>query len=193
MGFHIGMAWTVLFNFLNAAVEACSDGDDGLESSLALSTTEWITSWTDNASTEELSSTAKQGTPSKYIPRLKPKSTPASIVFEWKDHVAVEEKNCQTDERINATSHVPACSYAWMVNQLTDISRPVHINNVLRAVLTSNDGWVAKGKPIQQPRTGWYAEKENATFSLKIHNVSVETNFLTLLTMKSYGPTWFGI
>jgi hypothetical protein len=193
MGFHIGMAWTVLFNFLNAAVEACSDGDDGLESSLALSTTKWITSWADNASSEELSSTAKQGTPSKYMARLQPKSTPASIVSEWKDRVAVEEKNCQTNERINTTSHVPVCSYAWMVNRQTEISRPVHIDNVLRTVLTSNDGWVAKGKPIQQPRTGWYAQKENATFSLKIHNVSVETNFLTFLTMKSYGPTWFGI
>jgi hypothetical protein len=183
MGFHIGMAWTVLFNFLNAVVEACSDGDDGLENSLAPST-----------STEELSSSKKQqGNPSsKYIGRLKPDATLDSIAFEWKDRVAVKEKNCQKNERINSTSHVPVCSYAWMVNRQTDITSPPHVNNLLLTVLKSNDGWVAKGSPSEHPRTGWYAEKANATFSLQLHNVSVETNFMTLLTMKSYGPTFFG-
>jgi hypothetical protein len=101
MGFHIGMAWTVLFNFLNAVVEACSDGDDGLESSLVLATTPWIASSANKTSSdEELSKTQKQGTPSKYIGALKPDATPDSIVFEWKDQMAVEEKNCQKNERI---------------------------------------------------------------------------------------------
>jgi hypothetical protein len=195
MGFHTGMAWTILFNFLNAIVQACSDGDDGLETSLAPSMTQWInTSWTNKTNTEELSSSKKQqGNPSsKYIGRLRPDATPNSIVFEWKDRVAVKEKNCQMNNRINSTSHVPVCSYAWMVNRQTDIMTPQHVNNVLRTVLKSNDGWVAKGRPIQQPRTGWYAEKANATFSMQLHNVSVETNFLTFLTMKSYGPTFVG-
>jgi hypothetical protein len=185
MGFHIGMAWTVLFNFLNAVVEACSDGDDGLETSSAPSTTQWIkTSWTNKTSTEELNS--------KYFGRLKPGATLKSIVSEWKDRVDVKEKNCQMNEHINSTSHVPVCSYAWMVFRQTGIIRPQHINKVLRTVLKSNDGWVAKGKPIQHPRTGWYAQKANATFSMQLHNISVETNFLTFLTMKSYGPTFVG-
>jgi hypothetical protein len=79
-----------------------------------------------------------------------------------------------------------------MVNRQTAVFRPDHVNDVLRAVLKSNDGWVAKGYPIRQPRTGWLAVKENATFSLHIVNVTAETNFLTILSMKSYGPTWVG-
>jgi hypothetical protein len=190
MGFHIGMAWTVLFNFLNAAVEACSDGEDGLESSFALSTTKWVT----DSLANKVSAETHQGTPSKYIGRLQPDTTPDSAVLEWKDRVAIEEKHCQKNG-IASYVAVPKCAYAWMFNRQAGIATPNDVSRALRPVLTSNDGWKAEGRPkaiSQSARTGWCAQKEKATFSLKIHNVSVETNFLTLVIMKSYGPTFVG-
>ena len=56
----------------------------------------------------------------------------------------------------------------------------------MNPVLKDQDGWNAKGYPIRQPRTGWYADRENATFFLEFSNVNVETRFATILYLKSY-------
>lgn len=41
------------------------------------------------------------------------------------------------------------------------------------------------GFPVKQPRTGWYAKKEHAKFSLKLV-ATLETNFMTIMSMKSW-------
>lgn len=42
---------------------------------------------------------------------------------------------------------------------------------------------------MKKPNTGWYAKKANAKFSLKITS-TLKTRYMTLVTMKSYGPTF---
>lgn len=48
---------------------------------------------------------------------------------------------------------------------------------------------LAIGNPIRQPRAGWYAKSENALFSLEI-DAKMDTNFMTFMSMKSYGPNF---
>lgn len=36
------------------------------------------------------------------------------------------------------------------------------------------------GNPIKQPRTGWYAQKENANFALEIAP-TLETKYITIM------------
>ena len=45
------------------------------------------------------------------------------------------------------------------------------------------------GYPVRQPRTGWYARKENAKFSLKLVP-TLETKYITVMSMKSYGENF---
>jgi len=61
----------------------------------------------------------------------------------------------------------------------------------MERVLISNDGWQAEGFPIRQPRTGWYSHIANSTFSMKVET-TVDTNFMLLLSMKSYGANFIG-
>eukprot|EP00985_Skeletonema_marinoi_P028377 scaffold24732_cov139-Skeletonema_marinoi.AAC.1 len=58
----------------------------------------------------------------------------------------------------------------------------------MNEVLTSSTGWKAEGFPIKQPRAraGFYAKEPNAHFSLKIE-ASIETKYMTIMSMKSYG------
>ena len=62
----------------------------------------------------------------------------------------------------------------------------------LKPVFKTSDGWAAAGKPIQNPRTGWYAQKANATFAMHYPIMEVPVQFLTIVSMKSYGPSWIG-
>eukprot|EP00984_Skeletonema_dohrnii_P007992 scaffold2944_cov155-Skeletonema_dohrnii-CCMP3373.AAC.9 len=59
----------------------------------------------------------------------------------------------------------------------------------MNEVLTSSAGWKAEGFPIKQPRAGFYAKEPNAHFSLKI-DASMETKYMTIMSMKSYGDNF---
>jgi len=71
---------------------------------------------------------------------------------------------------------------------MTGPSKKQELKPIMDHVVFFNEGWDADGFPIRQPRTGWYGNGENASFSMKLENVTVDTNFVILLTMKSYGP-----
>lgn len=72
---------------------------------------------------------------------------------------------------------------------MTGVSKPRHVDAMLKRVLVHNDGWKASGYPVRQPRTGWYAQSANAEFSLKVV-ASLETKYLTLMAMRSYGDNF---
>lgn len=76
------------------------------------------------------------------------------------------------------------------MNRQTSVYEPRHVDAALRPVLTGNQEWRAKGYPIRQPRTGWYAEQTNASFSLLLSNITMDASSLTILAMRSYGPEW---
>jgi hypothetical protein len=168
MGLHIGMAWTVLYNIMDAVVNTCTE-------------------IVDNPTVETL---VADEPPSKHIGRIETDIT--KLVDEWEESVANARSACSTKAK-SANRLIPdACTYAWMVSRATKVSTRTNVFQVLRPVLKSNDGWAAQGFPVKQPRSGWYAKKENATFSLEIKNISVETNYFTVLSMKSYGPNFVG-
>lgn len=197
-GYHIGLAWTVMYSFLTEIVDACyQDPSSGIQASTHLE--HW---WPTNTNTTEeravltLDEMETRGAPSKYIGYMKKETTEQSMLDDWKARLVEKEVRCQVDganfsasPNINTTRF---CEYAWMSNRVTGIEWPRDIDRVLKPKLTHVDGWVADGYPIRHPRTGWYAKKENATFSLKILVSDLEVSALTVVIMQSYGPTFVG-
>lgn len=57
-----------------------------------------------------------------------------------------------------------------------------------------NDGWMAEGYPVRQPRSGWYTHTHspNSIFSVKIENTTTSVNYVVILAMKSYSSKWVG-
>ena len=91
----------------------------------------------------------------------------------------------------NRQKQVSPCTYAFMANRMTSVSTSAAVDKKLKEVLTSNTGWKAEGFPIKQPRIGFYAKETNAHFSLEI-DVSMETKYMTIISMKSYGDNFKG-
>ena len=78
-----------------------------------------------------------------------------------------------------------------MVNKLAGIMNPKDIDRALSKVMKVATGWVSMGRFYSMPRTGWYAQEENASFYLEIPVVS-PTLYFTVLSMKSFGPNFIG-
>jgi len=203
-GFHIGMAWTALFNFLDAIVDTCNDlgitkhdqeGDRGY-----VDDSNKIMTKTAQSSIESILKRPSL----KHLPKLLPAGvgvTTSDIVDRWNKREVEAKNRCSS---IMANSNDTAaeayaadsaslliCSHAWMVGKGTGINTYQELSRFIKPVLHSTDGWAAAGRPVQQPRTGWYAQAANATFEMRVP-VIVPTHFLTIVSMKSYGPTWIG-
>jgi hypothetical protein len=165
LGFHLGMTWVVLFNLLNAVVKGCNDIlSDELSSDTPKTALD----------VDELSP--------KYIGQMSSDLTFPTLATEWRSNIASAASRCHNN---NSTGKV--CASAWVVNRMTGVSRPKDVNTKLKPVLkSSNGGWRAAGFPIRQPRTGWYANVANATFDLEYKNITLDSNFLTVLYLKSY-------
>jgi hypothetical protein len=187
MGFHIGMGWTVMYNFLNELVETCYEDqqDGGLTTSDAVA--DW---WPNKTDILELDKLNKRGAPSKSIGFLRKNSTVGSIASEWKERARSRESRCQG---VNESSDPGRpCEYAWMFNRNSKVVYSEDIDREMKDVLAHNDGWVAKGHADTKNKTGWYAMKHNATFSLKILVSKVEPSYFTIVIMQSYGPSFVG-
>lgn len=229
MGFHIGVAWTVLFNFVSAFQEAChanpaslfhndNDGDPFkrmADSALPTTTdskngTSSSTATSSDASTT--TTTVWMEWPTKDRGPIGTGTT-SQIRDEWLHNRAQRNEQCQAEQQrlaVLATKQTnrngtadalppqqslystPVCAYAWMVNRQTSIYETKHVKAALAPVLQTQNGWAASGYPIKQPRTGFYASEQNATFDLELRDISQDAKYLTVLSMKSYGPTWVG-
>jgi len=62
----------------------------------------------------------------------------------------------------------------------------------MNEVLMFNDGWLAEGYPVRQPRSGWYTHSPNSVFSMKLENIPASVNYVVILAMKSYSSKWVG-
>ncbi len=182
MGGHIGASWTVFYNFVSAFIDAC----DYTRISSSLS------------STPINSNDVKAKSIGPYN-----ENDYGEISSEWKIHQDVIREMCLSEDASVSSSNnstaatissnqqkQPAlCTYAFMVNRMTSVSTSEDVNKKLNEVLTSNTGWKAEGFPKRQPRAGFYAKETNAHFSLKI-DVSMETKYMTIMSMKSYGDNF---
>lgn len=184
MGFHISLAWTVVFNFMSLMHDACYD-------SVESEPTKPITSneWEKEANLSILENVPWGSSPSKHIGSLHRISDPDSVNQEWLSNLKSNEKHCKTN---NASSEVqPVCTYAWMVNKLAHILRPRDITQAMKSVIKSSHGWEASGDYYSFPRLGYYATEPNANFYLVIP-VNAPTIYFTVLSTVSYGPNFVG-
>ena len=76
------------------------------------------------------------------------------------------------------------CAYSWLVNRFV----PKQVDDAMAAFLLSVDGWKATGDPIRQPRTGYYAQHVNATFTMRFPAWGEDARQLTLTTLHSDQP-----
>lgn len=181
MGAHIGASWTVFYNFISAFTEVC-DYTKGTSSLARINSSDV---------------TAKSIGPYK-------EHDYGDISSEWKQHRENIRENCLVVAQealvsssnssttvinsINQQQESP-CTYAFMQSRMTSVATSEDVNKKMNEILTSNTGWKAEGYPERQPRAGFYAKEENAHFSLKIDS-SMQTKYMTILSMKSYGDNF---
>ena len=163
MGVHIGVAWTVFYNFISAFTDVCA-----------------YTKLSSQSHSNKNDVTAKSIGPYE--------ETTVPTAEAWKKHQNYIEEACSSSDN-NSPGSVPPCTYAFMVHPITPVSTAADVQRKMNEVMTYNVGWKAEGNPIKQPRAGWYAKEANATFSLTI-DVSMETKYVTIMSMKSYGDNF---
>ena len=92
MGSHIGVAWTVFFNFLNAFTESCEDGS-------ALRH-------------RAVSKDSNNAPHKKYLGRYQKDETVKSLHARWQQESDHMKRQCSKHKGTNA---IEVCTYAWMV------------------------------------------------------------------------------
>jgi hypothetical protein len=184
IGFHISIAWTVLFSFITLMMEACQDGGEDEQASLITSER-----WESEAKLTSLQDVPWGMSPSKQIGGLYRTSDPLSVNQEWLNNLKAKEQHCES--RTDSDNSQPMCTYAWFVNKLTGIMNSEHVNQALAGVITSSNGWRALGNFWSKPQLAYIASAKNAEFSLEIP-VTAPTATFTIFSMESYGPKFVG-
>jgi len=114
----------------------------------------------------------------------------SDVVDLWKQQDEEAKSRCAAIMESDTNSLI--CSYAWVIGKGTGMQKVEQLSPVINSVLSSSDGWAVLGKPGKNPRTGWYANQANATFEIRVPIAQVPIHFLTIVAMKSYGPSWVG-
>ena len=110
-GFHIGMAWTALFNFLESFVDNCNDisaAEVPMEDSATASGR--IDYVLKSPPVKQLSKLSKEG-----------KSVISGVVDLWKQRDEEAKSRCAAI--IESDTNSLLCSYAWVVGKGTGINR----------------------------------------------------------------------
>ena len=112
------------------------------------------------------------------------------IRHDLQHNINATREFCKTKSSETNKKEEPKCTHAWFVCYLTGFNNRVVLDNIMNSVLIVNEGWTAEGYPVRQPRIGWNAHTANAAFSIKLENVTVDTKFISVLSMKSYSEQW---
>ncbi|GFH44527.1 hypothetical protein CTEN210_01001 [Chaetoceros tenuissimus] len=197
MGFHMGMAWIMLFNFVNAFVSVCNDEHVGIN---YLDETEIGKVGVNStiAGDPNLLPSIVKGEPSaKHFAHLDESlGTVADVSRHYQENVERRKKLCENKDTIGK------CTYSWFVNMAgSGVSSKAEINDKMRPVLYDYEGWPSmrnawwgKGTTTahQVPKISWSAKRNGATFTMKLDNVTSSTKYVLLQTMKSYSDEWKG-
>jgi len=199
VGFHMGVAWTVMFNIVNAITNICNDAGLGVEhfpDSTADKKNDIISKNASQIDPELLSSLQTAEIPFQMFGYFKEGyGSAGQVQDDIRENMEEQKKICnQTAEHGSLPENPKAkCSYAWMVGRSSSmVSDTGALNRKMNEVIFDNDGWASEGFPIRQPRTGWYSHIPNSTFSIKVENIEVDTRFLIVMSMKSYSEKWIG-
>ena len=170
MGFHLGMAWTMLYNTLNALVDHCNH--DKLDSPVK-----------PHAIYE-----ARQELNMDLVPELAPNAPHEEWKGRWEDSIQKEASRC-SEEKTRQPGQRP-CPYAWAAERTTGVIYAAHVQQYLEPVLYNYDrdtsGWLATGFPTRQPRAGWYAKMPNATFTTRLVSTILPIRTFTIMYLKTY-------
>mmetsp|Transcript_12817 Transcript_12817/g.19212 ORF Transcript_12817/g.19212 Transcript_12817/m.19212 type:complete len:931 (+) Transcript_12817:127-2919(+) len=216
MAFHIGMAWTMLFNIINAFVEVCNDEvlgltPDAIENYILPSqSVEARKGTADNAENDSIVVPSKQNSsgdsdlilklqqkeaPTKYFSRVEREGQDQAytVGMQVAKNIADRDAHCGNHTSINTNDTIfqpRECAYAWVSHQFpsTSFIHKEQLAEKMEEVIISNNGWLADGDPITNPRTGWYTYESNSSFTMRIENITEDTNAVIIYAMKSYGP-----
>lgn len=136
--------------------------------------------------------------PFKHIDRMVPDvpGTALEVRKKLEDNIQRTKATCDKLEKMAANNNINStnkkCSYAWVVNKMIGFGHKNQVASEMSKVLLSNDGWAAEGYVMKNPRAGWYTHRPNSTFSIMIKDTVVDTNFVVILSMKSYSEKWQG-
>jgi hypothetical protein len=143
--FHIGMAWTALFNFLESFVDNCNDVAAAEVPMKDFATASGrIDSVLKIPPVKQLSKLSKGG-----------EIVISSVVDRWNQRDEEAKSRCAAIMKTDANSLL--CSYAWVVGPGMGINTVEQLSPVIHSVLSSSDGWAASGFRMLNPRTGWWA------------------------------------
>eukprot|EP00537_Pseudo-nitzschia_pungens_P012389 CAMPEP_0172394896 /NCGR_PEP_ID=MMETSP1061-20121228/17092_1 /TAXON_ID=37318 /ORGANISM="Pseudo-nitzschia pungens, Strain cf. pungens" /LENGTH=642 /DNA_ID=CAMNT_0013126353 /DNA_START=79 /DNA_END=2004 /DNA_ORIENTATION=- len=201
VGMHMALGWTVAFNLLNSIVNVCNDVQLENESH-DLEKEEYQMSAGADRSDDQQSSDkftidpslrpnlVKGEPPYHQIPSIKYGEDNAVLQTEFEENVATKKEYCQKLEENPDLRKSVKCPWHWFYSPMSGFSTADHVKAKMDEVLLLNEGWKAEGRPIVPPRAGWYSHTANSAFSIKIENLSVDTKYVVILSMKSYSPRW---
>eukprot|EP00532_Pseudo-nitzschia_australis_P016019 CAMPEP_0168249818 /NCGR_PEP_ID=MMETSP0141_2-20121125/2209_1 /TAXON_ID=44445 /ORGANISM="Pseudo-nitzschia australis, Strain 10249 10 AB" /LENGTH=541 /DNA_ID=CAMNT_0008185847 /DNA_START=1427 /DNA_END=3053 /DNA_ORIENTATION=- len=216
IGMHMGIAWTIVFNVLDSMVNVCNDAEitsirrrdrehnrehdaednaeDDPDNALGLAIDPYLLP------------NLEKGEPSvHHFGKVREtKGDPDSVRREFEENRNGTTEFCREFESretnkngsqasLTSTSSNTKCSWYWFYNRFTlNFVNSKQVRNKMNEVLLFNDGWLAEGYPVRQPRSGWYTHSPNSVFSMKIENTATSINFVVILAMKSYSSKWVG-
>jgi hypothetical protein len=191
MMFHITVAWVFVFNILYALHDNCIERTNALTSLKP----------TKSSDTKTAVRQTIDHLDGVHIPELTDNLKILDVQAEWKGRIpdeqdielCLEKQSVANSSTEKATPHSTSkCFYVWMVNRVAKVTTTDHVNQVLQPYLVGNEGWQASGFPVQQPRTGWFAEEgRDSWFELAFEGLPISVQSLTVVYMKSYSEKWY--
>mmetsp|Transcript_12790 Transcript_12790/g.26120 ORF Transcript_12790/g.26120 Transcript_12790/m.26120 type:complete len:678 (-) Transcript_12790:370-2403(-) len=213
IGMHMGIAWTIVFNVLDSMVNVCNDAEitsirrrdrehnrehdaednaeDDPDNALGLAIDPYL-----------LPNLEKGEPPIQQFGKvLEKKGDPDSVRREFEEnrngttklcHELRENNNKSQTSPSSSSSSSTKCSWSWFYNRFINFVNSKQVRNKMNEVLLFNDGWLAEGYPVRQPRSGWYTHSPNSVFSMKLENIPASVNYVVILAMKSYSSKWVG-
>jgi hypothetical protein len=213
VGYHTGMAWIMLFNFVNAFVDVCNDYEIGIlhhkeKNYVPPLLSKWNDTENGTIPSVEMQTQSEflrdpdllqsiQGgePPFKNFGKISDKAgTATHVADEYQESISNRKYLCKHQDKLSQ------CAYSWFASMNEGGINTKHkIEDTMMDVLTTdyipypNGSWWPEGlhRDHRPPQISWAAQKENATFTMKIKNVTLDsTNYITILSMKSYDVQW---
>jgi hypothetical protein len=206
LGFHFGMAWTVLFNLLSSVVDTCADVASDRIVNNAEASNPLVAPAGANASSSKFAEP-----PIKYVG---PISSADVAAPQWRENLRRKNEECDVLMRSNESRTVVddgsmgmeaqstkttkmslrppysngVCSYGWMASPAT-LYTPQAIADALQPVLVRQLGWTIRDGTVWTSPC-FATDMSNATFELAVRNVSAPVQHLTVFYTRSYLPTF---
>lgn len=173
-GFHLSMAWTALFNFVDAFVNNCNDLD-------GIQPTTTTTTGDNESATESVSKRLSL----KNLPTLTKDMEVPTLVDTWNQQDENQSSQCSKGPPPSNTKHTNFffLAHAGGVDTLDDL------RSILKPVLQTSRGWEVAAFRNLPMKMGLFANSTDAKFRLKIPVATVSSE-LIISYLKSYGQSW---